>query len=133
VVTLLGRDRRPADPLDIWLPILALLASLGPAFRTDPAVVMLDNWLAAAAVAAWSFAVSGVAVTRRTTAAVAMLGAQAAAACAIGLLWLLARADTAGLLGRSSRNLGRLAPVARGALIAVPVVFGFTLLLTSAD
>jgi hypothetical protein len=133
VVTLLGRHRRPADPLDAWLPILALLASLGPAVRTDPSVVALDAWLAAAAVAAWSFAVSGVAVTRRTTGAVAMLGAQAAAACAIGLVWLLARADAAGVLSRSSHNLGRVAPVARGALIAVPVVLGFSLLLTSAD
>ena len=132
-VTVLGRHRRPVDPIDAWLPVLALVASLGPAVRTDPSVVALDVWLAAAAVAAWSFAVSGVAVTRRTTGAVAMLGAQAAAACGIGLVWLLARADTAGILSRGSRNLGRLAPVARGALIAVPVVLGFSLLLTSAD
>lgn len=133
LVTFLGAGRRPADRLDTWLPILAVVASLGPAIRTDPNVVALDGLLAAAAVAAWSFAVSGVAVTRRTMAAVAMLGVQGATACAFGMLWLLARADAAGIMGRSPRNLGRLAPIARGAIIAVPVVLGFSLLLTSAD
>ena len=133
VVTLLGHSPRPADRLDLWLPVLALLASLGPAIRTDPTVIGLDLLLVAAAVSAWSFAVSGVAVTRRTTAAVAMLGAEAAAAVGFGLVWLLGRADAASLLGRGARNFGRLAPVARGLVIAVPIVFGFTLLLTSAD
>ena len=133
LVTLLGSGRRPADRVDLWLPVLALLASLGPAIRTDPTVVGLDLMLVAAAVSAWSFAVSGVAVTRRTTAAVALLGAEAAAAVGFGLVWMLGRADAAGLLGPTTRNVRRLAPVARGLVIAVPIVFGFAVLLTSAD
>lgn len=133
VVTLFGARRRPPDRLDLWLPILALIASLGPAIRSEPTVVALDLGLTAAAVSAWSFAVSGMPVTRRTTAAVAMLGAEAVAALGVGLVWLLARADARGVLGRSARDFGRLAPVARGLVIAVPVVIGFSLLLTSAD
>jgi hypothetical protein len=64
LVTLLGKGR-PADPLEWWLPGVAVAASLGPALRTDPMVVMLDLWLVAIAVSSWSFAVSGVAVSRR--------------------------------------------------------------------
>jgi two-component system sensor histidine kinase BaeS len=133
LITWFGPGRRPVDPVDTWLPVLALVASLGPAIRTDSTVVALDLWLAAAAVSAWSFAVSGVAVTRRTTAAVAAFAMEAAAAAAVGLLWLLARAGADGSLAKTTRNLGRLAPIARGAVIAVPVVIGFSILLTSAD
>ena len=133
LVTWFGPGRRPVDRLDTWLPVLALVASLGPAIRTDPTVVTLDLWLMAAAVSAWSFAVSGVPVTRRTTAAVAALGVKAAAAAAVGLLWLLTRAGADRALARATQNLGRFAPIARGALVAVPVVVGFSVLLTSAD
>ena len=133
LVTWFGPGRRPADPLDLWLAGLALVASLGPAIRTDPTVVALDLLLVVAAVSAWGFAVSGVAVTRRSAAAVALLGAQAAGAIGVGLLWLLARSGADGTFSRAARNLGRLAPLARGALIAVPVVVGFSVLLTSAD
>lgn len=133
IVALMGSGRRPADRVDLWLPGLAMVASLGPAIRTDPTVVGLDMLLVATAVSAWSVAMSGVAVTRRTTPAVAMLGAEAAAAIGVGLVWLLSRADAAGSLRRTARNFGRLAPVARGLVIAVPIVVGFALLLTSAD
>jgi hypothetical protein len=133
IVTWFGSGPRPADRLDLWLPALAMAASLGPALRTDPTVVTLDLLLVIAATAAWSFAVSGVAVSRRTATAAAGLGAWAAAAVATGLLWLLARAGADGFLAERSRNLGRLAPIARGALVAIPIVAGFSLLLTSAD
>lgn len=133
VVTWFGRGGRPADRLDAWLPVLALTASLGPAIRTDPAVVALDLGLVVTAVSAWAFAVSGVPVTRRSTGAVAVLAAQAGAAIGVGLLWLIARSGAVGALARATRGAGRLAPVVRGAVIAVPVVVGFSLLLTSAD
>lgn len=133
VVTWFGPGRQPADRLDLWLPALAIVASLGPALRTDPSVVGLDLWLVAGGVSAWSFAVSGVAVTRRTAAAVVQLGVRAGVAVAIGLAWLLTRSGSDGYFSRSTRQLGRLAPLARGAVIAVPVVAGFSLLLASAD
>jgi Domain of unknown function (DUF4173) len=133
LVTWFSANRRPADRLDLWLPAVALLAALGPAFRTDPSVVVLDLWLVAGSVAAWSFAVSGIAVTRRTASAVAGLGATAVGASIVGLGWLLAHAGADGFLSEATKNLGRMAPVVRGAIIAVPIVFCFTVLLTSAD
>jgi hypothetical protein len=78
LVTWLAPARRPADRVDWWLPAVAVAASLGPALRTDPSIVPLDLGLIAFATAAWSLAVSGVAVTRRTATAVAALGTQAA-------------------------------------------------------
>lgn len=132
LVTLLGRGR-PADTLDWWLPGVAVAASLGPALRTDPTVVMLDLWLVAFAVAAWSFAVSGVAVSRRATRAVAVMGVQAGIAVMTGFAWLLTRVGADGALTRGTRQLGRAAPIVRGAVIALPILFGFALLLGSAD
>jgi hypothetical protein len=51
----------------------------------------------------------------------------------MGLAWLLARSGAGGSFSRSTRQLGRFAPLARGTVIAVPVVAGFSLLLGSAD
>lgn len=132
LVTLLGR-RRPADALDWWLPAVAVAASIGPALRTDPSVVGLDLWLVGIAVAAWSFAVGGVAVTRRAARVVALMGVQAGVATVIGLGWLLTRVGADGALSRGTRQLRRAAPILRGAIIAVPVLLGFAMLLGSAD
>ena len=96
-------------------------------------MIFLDLWLVLAAVAAWSFAVSGVAVTRRTAVAAARLAMHGVVALLSGMGSLLRRAGADGYFTGGTRHLGRLAPVARGALIAVPVVVGFTLLLVSAD
>lgn len=133
IVTLLAPNRRPADRLDLWLAALALVASLGPALRTDPSVVQLDLVLTIAATAAWSTALSGVAVTRRSAAAVAWLGVEAGVALGIGFAWLVSHAASDGALANAVRQVGRLAPILRGALIAVPVLAGFALLLGSAD
>ncbi len=132
VLTWLG-ERRRVDPLDRWLPVVAILAALGPAFRTDPSVIPLDLGLAAAAVGAWSFAVRGVAVTRGTATAITTLGARGVVALGTGFATLLARSGSDGYLSRGTQHVGRLAPIARGALIALPVVVGFSVLLASAD
>ena len=132
LVTFLGRGR-PADPLDWWLPCVAVAASLGPALRTDSTVVMLDLWLVAIAVASWSFAVSGVAVSRRTARTVAVMGVQAGIAVMTGMAWLLTRVVADGAFAPGSRQLGRAAPIVRGAVIALPILLGFALLLGSAD
>ena len=132
LVALLGR-RQPADPLDWWLPGVAIAASIGPALRTDPTVVALNVWLIAIAVAAWSFAVSGVAVSRRAARVVAVMGVQAGIAVVTGFAWLLTRVGADGALSQGTRQLGRAAPIIRGAIIAIPILFGFGLLLGSAD
>jgi hypothetical protein len=133
LVTWFGPRRLPADRLDLWLPVVAVLASLGPAVRTDPSIVLLDLGLAGAAVAAWSFAVAGVPVTRRSATAIAGLGMLTGLAIGTGLATLLARAGADGFFGRGTSKLGRLAPFARGGLIALPIVAGFSVLLASAD
>lgn len=133
VVTWFGRRGRPADRLDLWLPAVALVASLGPALRTDPTVISLDLWLVLGSVSTWAFAAGGVAVTRRSATSVAGLGARAATAAALGLGWLLARAGVGEIASGRAREVGRLAPYARGIVIAVPILVGFAVLLTSAD
>jgi len=133
LVTWFGTDRRPADRLDLWLPAVALLASLGPALRTDPTVAFLDLWLVLLAVGAWSLAMSGVAVTRQAAATVAWLGIRAGLVAIVGFAWLAGRAGSNGALAAAARRMGHAAPVVRGLVIAVPVIAGFSILLTSAD
>lgn len=131
-LTWLG-ERRSVDRLDLWLPVVAILAALGPALRTDPSVIPLDLGLATAAVGAWSFAVRGVAVTRGTATAITALGVRGLVALGTGFATLLARSGADGYFSHGTRRLGRLAPIGRGALIAVPIVAGFSILLASAD
>lgn len=133
LVTWFGPRRRPADLVDTWLPCLALAASVGPALRTDGTVVLLDLVLVVTATCAWGFAVSGVPVTRRSATAVAALGMQAGGTIATGFLWLLARSSLDAAFARFGADLGRFTPVIRGAVIAIPIVVGFSILLTSAD
>ena len=128
-----GRPAGPADPLDWWLAGVAIAASLGPALRTDPSVVMLDSWLAVIAVSAWAFAVGGVPVTRRAARAVAEMAVQAGVASVLGFAWLLTRVGADGFFTTGWQRLGRLAPVLRGLLVAVPILAGFAVLLGSAD
>ena len=132
-VTRFGPSRRPADRLDLWLPVVAVLASLGPAVRTDPSVVVLDLGLVGLATAAWGVAVSGVPVTKRAASSVIVLGCLAGVVATVALAWLLARSGADGLFSRGFGQLGRFAAIARGVLIALPVVAGFSLLLASAD
>jgi hypothetical protein len=133
LVTGLAAGHRPADPIDWWLPAVALAASLGPALRTDPTVVPLDLGLVLVATAAWSVAVSGVAVTRRAATAVIWLGTRAALTALVGLAWLLAASGSDGFFAGRSPQVRRVAPFARGIIIALPVLVGFSILLASAD
>lgn len=133
IVTWSAPAHRPADRLDWWLAGTALVASLGPALRTDPTVVFLDLVLVIVATGAWAVALSGVAVTRRSAEAVIALAFKAAGAMAAAPLSLLRRAVGEQTARTFLGRLGRLAPVARGIVLAVPVVAGFALLLGSAD
>src|SRR6185503_937953 len=74
-----------------------------------------------------------VAVTRPAATAVVWLGTQAALTCFVGLAWLLAGSGADGFFAGRSRQVRRLAPFARGLIIALPVLVGFSILLASAD
>ena len=133
LVSWFGPSHRPADRLDWWLPAVAIAASFGPALRTDPSVVPLDLLLLVLACGAWSVALHGAAVTRRSATAAALLGIQAAIVASVAMAWLLRRGGADGFFSRRTGQLGRVGPVARGLLIAFPVVVGFGVLLASAD
>ena len=134
VATTIFRPRqRRIDPLDLWLPPVALAAALVVALRTDLVIVFLAVLLAGLATLAWAVAASGEALTRRSVLAVAALGALAATSLGVGSLAVLASAGSDGALHDLGASGRRAVPVARGILIAVPIVAGFGLLLTSAD
>ena len=132
LIALVGR-RGPADPVDWWLPAVAILASLGPALRTDPTIVALDVLLVLGGIAGWALAVAGVPVTRRTAETVVLLFIDSALAALVGAGILARRAGADGFLSDELRGLRRGTPVLRGLLLAVPIVGLFTILLASAD
>lgn len=125
-------DRR-IDPLDFWLPPVAMAAAVVVALRTDVVIVFLALVLAGLATLGWAVAASGEALTRRSVLAVAVLGGLAATSLGIGSAAVLASAGSDGALHDLSASGRRAVPLARGILIAVPIVAGFGLLLTSAD
>ena len=126
-------SRRPADPADWWLPAVAVVASLGPALRTDPTVVALDVLLILGGVAGWALALAGVAVTRRATETVALLLVDTVLGMLAGASLLLRRAGADGFLTGQVDVARRGAPVVRGVVVAIPVLVLFTMLLASAD
>ena len=133
IVTWFSPHRRPADQIDWWLAGVAVMASLGPAIRTDPTVIVLDLILVLGGVAGWSLAVAGIPVTRRATATVIGLATETVGAAVIGAALVANRAGADGALARGGAALGRTAPLVRGLAIALPVVGVFTLLFASAD
>ena len=126
------RDTR-LDPLDLWLPPVALVASLVVALRNDPLVTLLDVGLAGAASLASVVALSGVAVTRKSLLAVTSLGLLAAGWLAFGTATLLGSAASDGALREAGAVRRRAAPLVRGLVLAGPIVVVFAALLASAD
>jgi hypothetical protein len=127
-----ARDRR-IDRLDLWLPPVAIAAGLGVAARADPAILFLDVALAGFATLGWAVAVSGEAVTRRSVIAVSALGAIAGAALGLGAVPVLGKLAGGGALQELGATRRRVVPVARGLLLALPIVAVFALFLASAD
>ena len=128
IVTWFSPHRRPADRIDWWLAGVAVMASLGPAIRTDPTVIVLDLVLVLGGVAGWGLTVGGIPVTRRATATVIGLATETVGAAAIGAALVASRAGADGAFARGGAALGRTAPLLRGLVIALPVVGVFTLL-----
>jgi len=132
VAWLFRREGRALDPLDAWLPVSAMVLAGFVAVRADPFVALLDLAGAAAFTGASVAAFSGLAVTRRSATAVLTIGAWVLEATFAGT----GRALRAGrpVRGEGPRQVPAwFGPVARGLVIAVPLVLIFAVLFASAD
>jgi hypothetical protein len=129
---LLRRRGRAPDPLDAWLPVAATVLAGFVAVRADPFVAFLDLVGAIAFTGASMAAFSGLAVTRRSVTAVI-------ATCAWVLEAVIAGTGRALRVDRPTPNEGPrqrpvwLGPVARGLVLAVPLMLIFAVLFASAD
>jgi hypothetical protein len=136
VVLVLGwvvrRRGRAPDPLDAWLPIVAILLAGGIAVRADPFVGLLDLGGAAAFTGASIAAFSGLAVTRRSLSVVIAMGVWVVGSSVVGIVPLITAARPPA--GTGPRSLPSWLPaVARGLLLAIPLVLILTVLFASAD
>jgi hypothetical protein len=135
-------DRR-VDPIDWWLPAAALAVSAGIALRADPVLNLLDAGVACGLLGASMAAFAGLAVTRRSALAVVELGFLVLGWAGVGILRVTSALGQRGRIvdgaaAEPSRDIrSRLpewaAPVARGLLIALPIVLVFTSLFAAAD
>ena len=126
------RRGRAPDPLDAWLPIVALTLSLGIALRADPFVGLLDLAGAAAFTGASLAAFSGLAVTRRSISVIVMIAFSVTAKVIVGMVELIGAARP------PTRRTPRAVPpwigaVTRGLFLAVPLVMILAVLFASAD
>jgi hypothetical protein len=129
---LLRRRGRAPDPLDAWLPAAALALATFVAIRGDPFLAVLDTFGALAFLGASLVAMSGMAVTRRSASAIAAMGAWTLEAAVAGAP-RAARAAARRTNDRPLRIPERLAPLARGLLLGIPVALIFAVLFASAD
>ena len=132
VAWLLRRPHRAPDPLDLWLPVTAVVLAAFVAIRGDPFVALLDTIGSVAFLGAAVVAISGLAVTRRSASAIATMGAWTLEAVVAG-------APRVAVAARPDRDTGltrfpaRLAPVWRGLVLALPLAVIFMVLFASAD
>jgi len=136
---------RSVDPLDAWLPAGAFIVSAGIAVRADPGLLVLDGFTACVLLGASMAAIAGFAVTRRSIAMIVELGFLVFGWAGIGILKVVAALSRTPRAGEPSADaiapegalVRRLppwaAPVARGLLIALPIVLVFTSLFAAAD
>jgi hypothetical protein len=122
------------DPLDVWLPVGALVFAAFPAFRTDGPLVVIDSLVVLVLLGATVAAVAGAAVTRRSLLAGLELATWVAAAATVGAPQatqeLVAGWDRSSSL---KHQASRAAPVARGVFLGLPLVLVFAILFSSAD
>ena len=126
------------DPLDRWIPIAAMAFSLAIAVRADPVLLVLDVLSACGLLGASMAAVAGQAVTRRSALRVVELGFVVLGWVGIGILRVTAAAswpapDDPDRDDVGSRLPGWAGPVARGLLIAIPLLIVFANLFSAAD
>ena len=131
---LVASGGRKIDRLDLWLPVAALGVAAMVAIRSDDTLLFFDVMTAAALLGASMAAFAGAAVTRRSAGAIVGTGMIVLAWVGGGILRLsiAARrpASGPGWRARAPRWAG---PVARGLLLALPVLIVFVALFSSAD
>jgi hypothetical protein len=125
---------RTIDPLDLWLPVAAIAVTAGIAVRSDPFLVFLDICAGCVLLGAAIAAIGGSAVTRRSAVGVVelaliVLGWTAAGIIRVTVATRRGTADAEPL----RRVPARIAPIVRGLLIAIPILFVFAGLFSSAD
>ena len=128
-------DRR-IDPLDRWLPPTAMAISLGIALRADPVLLELDLAAACALLGASIAAIAGEAVTRRSAVRVVELGFLVLGWAGVGILRVtpaLRRPADPDAERIGTRLPAWAGPIARGLLIAIPVLLVFGSLFSAAD
>jgi hypothetical protein len=126
------RGGRAPDRLDAWLPIGAVVLSTLVAIRADPFLAVLDLIAAAALVGASLAAMSGLAVTRRSGSAIAMIAMWGIGSIVVGIVpAILAARPERERIPRSMPTW--VAPAARGLIIGLPLGLIFAVLFASAD
>jgi hypothetical protein len=130
-VALRPRDAR-LDRLDFWLPVAAVAFALFIALRDDGPLVLFDILAAGALTLAAVVALGGREVSRTALGQVVRLGTSSLFVAWTGAVRL---APGAGLLGSSLRPSSGSKPVriARGLLLAVPLLLLFVALFAAAD
>lgn len=125
------------DRADWWLPPATVLVALAIAVRADPVLLVLDVLSLAALLGAWVAAISGAAVTRRSAARIVELGFLVLGWVGIGVLRAAAAVNQprpdAGAGSAAWRLPAWASPVARGLLLAVPMLVVFAALFSAAD
>ena len=126
------RRGRAPDPLDAWLPMTAVVLAGFVAIRADGFVAILDTLGALVFTGAALAAFSGIPVTRRSASVVLAMAAW-------GLESVLAGTGRSLQAGRPAptdaprRAPAWAGPIARGLVLAVPLVAIFAVLFASAD
>jgi hypothetical protein len=132
---LLSNGGRRIDRLDLWLPVAALAVSAMVAIRSDSTLLFLDVVTAASLLGASMAAFAGAAVTRRSALAIVATGTVVLAWVGGGILRMsvAARRPAATGPGWRARMPAWAGAVARGLLLALPVLLMFVVLFSSAD
>ena len=122
------------DPIDLWIPAAAVLVAVMLAIRSDPTLVFLDTVTVLTLVGASMAVMAGVPITRRSALAITAAGTIVLGWTLVGILRVVpATRRPEPAPGWRSHVPPVAVPVVRGLVIALPILFVFTLLFSSAD
>ncbi len=125
------------DRADWWLPPTTILLAAAIAIRADPLLLLLDVAALSALIGASVAAIGGGAVTRRSAIRIVELGFLVIGWAGIGVLRVAAVVGRAAPDADPDRPARHLPPwaiaVARGLLLAIPLLVVFSVLFSAAD